>query len=230
MDHSEAVKVKAVERYVLGELDPREREQFEEHCFECVNCASDLKALTTFVTASKMAFEEGIRDREAKEAGSQAGWRSWFRPTVTIPALGALAAIVIFQAAVTIPGLKKNAATPSAAQVYETWFRVQGATRGETISQIALAANKSFGLVFDFTPSTNFAAYRGNLVDALGKTVLTFEVAGEEANKELHLVVPGGVMRPGNYQIVFVGVGGAGSTNPDANEVQRISFHVEFRP
>jgi hypothetical protein len=230
MDHSEAMRMKAVERYVLGELSSDVREQFEEHCFECVECANDLKALTTFVTAGRMVFEEAKpRSKRSPDEEKRPGWLRWFRPALTIPALGALAAIVIFQTAVTIPGLKKDVARDSVAPVYGSSYRVQGATRGETTSPISVAPNESFALDFDFTPSGGFPRYQGELVDAAGKSVLTFEVGDEEANKELHLVVPGGVMRPGNYQLVFSGEKGTAGADAKADEVQRLAFTVEFR-
>jgi hypothetical protein len=231
MDHSEAVKMKAVERYVLGELSSDVREQFEEHCFECVECANDLKALTTFVTAGRIVFEEGdqVAEQRAEEGERSWGWRKWFRPAVMIPAVGALAAIVIFQAAVTIPGLKKETARESGAQVYGSSYRVQGATRGESNSRVAIAPNESFALDFDFTPSNSFPRYKGRLVDESGQSVLTFGVGGEEANKELHLVVPTGVLHPGNYDVVFFGDSGTNSADAKMEEVQRISFTIEFR-
>lgn len=227
MEHSEALKMKAVERYVLGELSPDIREQFEEHCFECVDCANDLRALATFVTASRMAFEEGAFAKDRLEEG--AGWRRWFRPAFTVPAIGALAAIVIFQTAVTIPGLKRAAGQESIAQVYGSSYRVQGATRGESTSRVSVAPNESFGLDFDFTPSSSFPRYKGNLTDASGKTVLAFYVNGAEANKELHLVVPAGVVQPGEYQIVLSAESATTSADAKANEVQRIAFRIDFR-
>jgi len=44
MDHSEAVREMAAERYLLDELEPEAREAFEEHVFDCPECALDLRA------------------------------------------------------------------------------------------------------------------------------------------------------------------------------------------
>jgi len=49
MDHSEAVRMRAAEKYVLGELSPVLREEYEEHFFVCVACALDVKAAAAFV-------------------------------------------------------------------------------------------------------------------------------------------------------------------------------------
>ncbi len=49
MDHNEALRRHAVEKYVLGELPPSLRDEFEEHLFECQECAQDVKAAAEFV-------------------------------------------------------------------------------------------------------------------------------------------------------------------------------------
>jgi len=49
MDHSEAVRMQAGEKYVLGELSPVLREEYEEHFFACVACALEVKAAAAFV-------------------------------------------------------------------------------------------------------------------------------------------------------------------------------------
>ncbi len=49
MDHDEALQLQAAEKYVLGELPPSQRDEFEEHFFECQECALDVKATAGFV-------------------------------------------------------------------------------------------------------------------------------------------------------------------------------------
>ncbi len=49
MDHNEAVRLRAVEKYVLGELAPSQRDEFEAHYFDCQECAQDVKAVAEFV-------------------------------------------------------------------------------------------------------------------------------------------------------------------------------------
>ena len=49
MDHNEAVRIQATEKYVLGELPPPLRNDFEEHFFECQECAQNVKAAAEFV-------------------------------------------------------------------------------------------------------------------------------------------------------------------------------------
>jgi len=208
MDHLEAVRLQAAEKYVLGELTPEVREQFEEHYCDCSECTQDLKALTTFVTASRMVFYE----TEASSAiparaprPQRWGWSHWLRPAIAVPALATLAAVVIFQNAVTIPSARKQAAGQSVAEVYESSYHLQGATRGGNTATVTLHANENFALDFDFTPAQVFSSYTGTLMDASGHSLTSFSLSGEQSNKELHLVIRGGIVHAGNYELVVVG-------------------------
>ncbi|MGB2635840.1 MAG: zf-HC2 domain-containing protein [Candidatus Acidiferrum sp.] len=232
MDHTEVVRLQAVEKYMLGELSPELRDQFEEHYFDCPTCAADVTALHTFMATSRTILkEEAVTQLAPRERQTERqGWFHWLRPAVALPAMAALAAVIVFQAVVTIPGLKQRAASQSVAQVYESSFRVQGATRGEGSSKVTVSPNQSFALDFDFTPQQSFRSYKGMLIDPSGNTILTFGVPGSAANKELHLAVPGDKIHPGNYELVFIGENENPNSDQKANEVQRLSFSVEFRP
>ncbi len=58
MDHLEAKRLHAAEKYVLGELAADQRDAYEEHYFDCAECAEDVKATVTFVTAGREVFRE----------------------------------------------------------------------------------------------------------------------------------------------------------------------------
>jgi hypothetical protein len=229
MDHLEAVRLKAVEKYALGELPLDLREQFEEHYFDCSECANDLKALVTFMSAGRMVFEKEAPavapSRESKPKWT--GWFSWLRPAIAVPALAALAAVIVFQNLVTIPDLKGR--IPGAtAQVYQSSYRVQGTTRGDSGSTITVEPNRSFALDFDFTPAKSFQNYQGKLLNPSGQTIMTFDLSSDEADKELHLVLPPGKVSAGKYDLVIAGGNGSSGTE-GKNEVQRLSFVIEFR-
>lgn len=48
MDHQTAADSNAVERYTLGEMSADEREAFEEHYFDCRECAAGVRAAEKF--------------------------------------------------------------------------------------------------------------------------------------------------------------------------------------
>jgi hypothetical protein len=221
-----------VEKYLLGELSPDARDQFEEHYFDCPECAADVRALSTFMATSRTIFNEepAAKTPSAAQKPARVGWFNWLRPTVAVPAIAALAAVVIFQAGVTIPNLKQQVAAQRGGQVYESSFRLQGSTRGESVSKVTIDPNQSFALDFDFTPAQTFPSYLGTLVGSSGSTVLTFHVSGDQANKELHLAIPENKVSPGTYSLIFTGENGAMNSGQTNNEVQRLSFAVEFHP
>ena len=57
-DHEQAMKVHAAERYVLDELSPEERDDFEEHYFMCVKCAEEVRIAAAFADNAKSVFRE----------------------------------------------------------------------------------------------------------------------------------------------------------------------------
>src|SRR6516225_1519877 len=152
MDHAEAVRLNAAESYLSGELPEALRDQFEEHYFDCFECANDLKSLDIFRTASRMVFKEEVVARvpPQRPEAERARWFGWLRPLVAVPAIAALAAIVVFQNAVTIPALKQRPRT--AAEAYASSFRLQGTTRGKSISTVSVRPNEGFALDFASFP------------------------------------------------------------------------------
>src|SRR5258708_27722866 len=58
MDHDVVVRQHMTERYLLDELEPQARDEFEEHFFGCPDCALDVRAGAMFVEQSKIALAE----------------------------------------------------------------------------------------------------------------------------------------------------------------------------
>jgi hypothetical protein len=54
MVHDEAVGILAVEQYLLEELNPKLRNEFEDHLSKCQECALDLWAAATFLKHAKV--------------------------------------------------------------------------------------------------------------------------------------------------------------------------------
>jgi anti-sigma factor RsiW len=53
MTHAEAIQDMATEKCLLGELDNERREAFEEHFFECPECAMAVRAAAVFLEEAK---------------------------------------------------------------------------------------------------------------------------------------------------------------------------------
>jgi hypothetical protein len=103
LDHLKATKRNVADRYVLGELSQAQREEFEEHYFECVDCAEDVRAFLAISSNSRSVLVD-VPDYEEPADGrgwTRTGWlqalRSWRPPAIyaMAPALAIFALTVI---------------------------------------------------------------------------------------------------------------------------------------
>src|SRR5262245_40484442 len=102
MNHSEAVRLMASERYLLGELQPQDREEFEEHMFGCQECAVDVRSGMTLIQHSKVILGAPqpvlLQPKSAPVPSTpKANWFSWLRPAFTAPLMAVLLAVVGYQ-------------------------------------------------------------------------------------------------------------------------------------
>jgi hypothetical protein len=216
MNHSDAVRLQAAEKYVLGELQGTLRDEYEEHYFDCLECAADLKATAAFVSLSRMAFRDeaatavaATRDLQARPRPS---WIERFRLAVAVPtfAAAALAVVVAYQTRVTIPDLQR-AASLTAASAYTQTLQLgaSGVRSGDSVggAPFVIDARQGSSLLFDFTPSdASLPAYVCQFRDPSGRILLQQAVSASAANQAFALQIPGGVITvPGKYQVVFLG-------------------------
>jgi hypothetical protein len=104
MDHTAVVRERTTERYLLNELDSEVRNEFEEHYFDCPECALDVSAVSQFVEQSKLVLAENSGPvptlltsgpGPVKYGWSKYGWfkygsLAWLRPAFAAPALALL--------------------------------------------------------------------------------------------------------------------------------------------
>lgn len=147
MDHTQAIELKAVERYLLEDLSGKEREAFEEHAFVCPVCANELKLGYYFrengraVTAEIRAAEAASPARKSPH-GASGGWmdrlRPWFQLPSLVPsmcALGLLAVVAVQQNEMRKPRLYSEQAVALRGVVREGDAPVQvSADKAATLS------------------------------------------------------------------------------------------------
>ena len=235
MDHNEAVQLQAAVKYVLGELSQVQRDGYEEHYFDCAECAVDIKALATFADTAREVLRQERASHLAKAAvPARRGWLGWLQPIVAVPAFAALLLIIAYQNTVTIPQAR-NTSARAVAEVYGQSFLLQPSDtrRGNEAmneARIEIRPNEGFLLQLDFLPSSSFPAYLCQLQDASGRVLLQLNVPAEKAKKELHLPVPAGVIsRPGQYSLVFRGADPSTEKAVNDSKLQYFTFNVAFR-
>ena len=229
MDHNEAIRLQAAVKYVLGELSPAQREEYEEHYFDCGECAVDIKALATFADTTREVMRRERDAQFAKElVPARGGWLSWLQPVVAVPAMAALLLIIAYQNTVTIPQARQEAGS-SEAQIFVTSRAPKMAVvRGsEELLKFSVRRNESLPLKFDFTPTPSADAYVCQLQDESGRLVLQVRVPGLFTNKELELVVPANRVKAGKYALVFTADPGT-TGQLTKTEVLRLSFAIEI--
>lgn len=219
MNHSEAVKEMAAERYLLGELSPEQRDAFEGHIFECPECALDVRSGAVLVSEVKTQLPEMITGRAAAaktmtHRESERQWFAWLRPAFALPALAMLLVVVGYQNLVTLPVLHKSAMEPRIVQVAPLY----GATRGDT--HISITADRSSGIALPIdlpldSAGQSYASFSFELRNPQGKPVWTTSTPAPVQNAggdaQLSIVVPGEMVENGTYTLTISGVGTDGS-------------------
>jgi hypothetical protein len=226
MEHSEAIEIKAAERYVMRELPVELRDAYEEHFFDCAECAADIKAATIFAETSREIFaDEGrtaVTDMN-KEYGSV--WSRWLRPAFALPVFAALLAMLGYQNLVTIPQLKGG--SEASVQVLNSFPLAAANSRGAAV-HIAVRRGESFALTFDIPPGKNFPEYLCQVRDASGRVLRQISVTAEQANKSVELFIPAGMMLPGTYSIVIAGDADHSAQFHEDKKFDPLGFTVVF--
>jgi hypothetical protein len=220
MNHDEAVRLKASEKYLLGELSSELRDQYEEHYFDCAECARDVRAGAAFIDNARDHWRvEPASDVAAKpDAKRTAGWwASLLRPAVAVPALALLLLVAGYQNAVMIPHLRTALSRSQDAQTLPSLSLIAQDSRGGGAASIVIPAGKAFSLFFDIPPQSRFTSYACEIQNASGTPELTLRISAEEAKRTVQLLIPGGRLKPGDHVLVVRGLGSP--ENADAGKI-----------
>jgi hypothetical protein len=218
MDHSEAVQLMATERYLLGELSPELREAFEEHYFDCQECALDLRAEAAFLDAATEQLPHMATSpaRETtpprtKPARPRSEWFGWLRPAMAIPAFAVLLIVIGYQNIATIPSLRSAASTPRLAP----WATLHAGTRAG--AHLAVTADHKSGavLLIDVPNEVAYTSFAFELQDPKGKQFWSQTISAPAesggATGTLSLLIPGMGLQQGSYTLTISGITSQGS-------------------
>jgi len=205
MQHGEAIQTMASERYLLEELTPELREAFEEHFFECQECALDVRAGAEFVEHSKAVFSEPVRAAAVVTASTApaAGWFAWLRPAVAVPVL-ALLAIIGYRSFAPLSKTNSPAAELNVPRILPSASLVNA--RGANMPVIRVQPSQSFLLFVDIPADSRFTSYVCELHSPAGALMWSVPVSAEAAKDTLPLAVPAGAATPGAYSLAVRGL------------------------
>ncbi len=218
MDHETAIRIQAAERYVLEEFSPEERTEFEEHYFECRECAEEARSASIFAANATQALREG-RAREVEKltrpAGRPGRWFWW-------PLFASAALNLALLAGFGLERLHPSAGLAGIEPQFYRSFGVPPAARGAQPAIAVPAGAQFFGARFDLPPSPRFESYRYQILDAKGATRSSRSLAAPGGDDtELELLVPVASLEPGDYVLVLHGQQQGGS-----KEIGRSGFLI----
>jgi hypothetical protein len=224
MDHEEAIRTKAAERYLLDELTPELRESFEEHAFDCPECTMDLRAGAAFVQLAKAelpCLAEPARAPVAEPRQKKSFLVDWFRPAFAVPVFAALLMVIAYQNLATIPNLRSAATAP---RILPTTSFHAG-TRGD--ADTLVQGSKRLGVALSIQLPQIYSSYTFTLYDPQGKQQWNTSVAAgavEGADGTLSLFIPGQSLQNASYTLAISGVTAEGGRS----EIERRVLHVQL--
>jgi hypothetical protein len=216
MEHTLAHQTTTIDKYLMSELSHEERSAFEEHLFECQECAERVTEDYDMIADLKAVLREPPPRAQAEPAKARTTWRDWFRPVTFVPAFAALglAMVVGYQNLVSIPGML-------APQVLDTTPMV-ATTRGNG-GQVALVKRGAALFAVSFEVSSP-AVYSGYVCQfqAEGTSKVTTVDCGKHATAEftLSLLLPTPKFSPGVYTMILRPI------SDKQTEISRYSFSV----
>lgn len=232
MDHAEAVRSQAADKYLLGELSDNEAEEFERHYFSCPECTSDVETGTVFVENARAVFREWTQTAPAPAPPQEPrrGLREvladfWRRPAIAVPAMAALALALLsaYQGLVLIPGLKR-AALSGPLQI--ATFQLVEAVRGDEKEISVQRGAAAFAVSFDPAWETPFPQYRCELRDGSGSLMSEVPALPPAPGQPITILLPAERLLPGNYSLAVHGIrSGGGEPSRLATYSFRLRFH-----
>ena len=188
MDHKTAVETMAAERYLLDEMRGAERDAFEEHFFDCPQCADEVR--------TGGIVRDGIRaglitPRGTASAAKKLPWR----PAIAIPwAAAATLAIVAGYESLHAPSTSNGAPLALAPVTLRPASRgddavVTAGPGGAVTLAVALAASDG---------ALEYELRRGDVRLASG------EAASPAVGAPLLLMIPAGILNAGDRGVLIV--------------------------
>src|ERR1017187_3100403 len=224
MEHNRAVEIQAVERYLLGEMPPDEREDFEEHYFTCAECAQDVRAAARFRANAR----ELLRNPEqfsppAEERRRGFSW--WSFPSMAPVAVSVLLlGVVVYQTGFEIPSLKRQAG-PQAIAEGAVAVTLRDTTRGAEGAKVTQIPRGS-GLVslhFDIISDQKQPSYECTIMDASGKILAVPTIESPKGDEPAIIQLRRESFPPGRYSIA---VRGALSTGGPGRNSSKYEFEI----
>jgi anti-sigma factor RsiW len=195
MNHNDAMETMAAERYILGELEPAERDAFEEHFFECTVCADDVR--------DSAKFAAGVRTSDARVKAPAVGRFNWWAAAASI-----FAALLGYQSLVVVPQMRMSMHTQTQSapvmRLAAEAVVLEPQSRGTRV-RVKVRRDEAVPFTVAIPNSDPHAIYVCEIHDDANHVRVSVRVPGEEASDPVPMVVAPGVLSSGDYKLVIRG-------------------------
>ncbi len=228
MDHTEAVRSSAAERYTLGDLPVAQVEEFERHFFECPQCSEELRALAILAENTRAVFAEQPEPFVQQPAPVVAPQRTplvvekaraWWKQPWMIPAFAAIA-VAVFAGTENLQMRRQLLQMNQVGQVSE--FPLFAVARGVE-TPVTPHANDAFFVVY-LDENWDGQAQSAVLQDEAGKgEARTFPIM-DQGKATLDIRIPVHALKEGRYILSVRGKNASGAEG----ELARYPFTLRF--
>jgi hypothetical protein len=230
MDHNEAIRLQAAEKYVMGELSPALRDEYEDHYFDCCECAADLQATIAFVeTSREVLCDEPQKSFAQPPPDQRRVWLAWLKPSVAAPVFVVMVLALIYQTFVSVPYWKAQSVQSASPRVLPMYSLIAANSRGAETLVIQAHRGERIGFYVDIPADNGYAAYILRLEDPRGHTSTLNSLTLAEAKRtQVVEVDPGNA--PGPYQLVVLGLAKEDSDLASAVTLSKMRFAIALNP
>jgi len=206
MEHDEAVNSQAAERYAARELTPAQRDAFEEHFFDCPECADSVRFELAFAANVRAVSREPRAEPRRVPAGAAfpEKWREWLRARPAMAfSLAANLALAAGLGYVLLTGTH-----PVAGPQLATVYFAPGPTHGAEDVHVLPRRETAYGVRFP-VPSGAGQSCSYEILNAAGRRESSRRLpAPASQDGFLYLYVPVDSLAGGVHTLVVRGAGG----------------------
>ena len=190
MNHDDAIKSMAAERYILDDLESAERDAFETHFFDCTECTADVR------DAAKIA--DGLRTQTHVVPVKH--YSRWAAAAAGAAVAIGLAYQYVPQIATSLRHPSTPAGIPARVTAGEQVIELDAPRAAQ--SPYVIVGKQSVSVAFIIPVTDPHPPYICELRDDAGHLIGSTTVrTKEEAAEAVSLVIPAGKFHSGNYTL-----------------------------
>ena len=222
MNHDDALRLSAAERYLLRELDEDLRDQFEAHFFECTDCATDVRSGEAMLDQMRVELAKEPATLLEVVEGCEPKKLFFLRPAWATAAVAAMLLVIGYQNLVEVPHLKTELASLNSPEVLPTVSLVGGVSRADKLPSAEVKPDKPVLLIVDIPTDDRYLSYEISVLDSAGKPAWTMPITTQQAKDTLSIEMPAKELQAGTYTLMIEGL--ASGAKPIA--VERRLFQI----